>query len=136
MGEKKQTNEELLAAALDRISVLESKQEGKGAPAPSLPLPKGAKRYYITAPHFMQQVGESVSRYIGATPEQPVVVVLEEMVTRKDKDGGSFTVPRPTTRHLKLIKPKKPVDTVKGGQPSAMPKNEPANKGGKRAADQ
>ena len=139
MAEKKDNSpstEDLLKAAMDRIALLEAKLEGRPSKQPALKVPDGAEVFYITAPHFLQQVGDSAPKYVPASPEQPVKVVLPAKVRRKDANGQFYDAPQPESRHKKRMKPAKPVDSVKGKQPNETPPASAAVKSGsKRAAD-
>lgn len=66
--------------------------------------------FWLTAPRYLQQVGEPEPKYVAATPTHPVRVKLPSKIKRNGAE-----VDLPDDGHLKRIKaseaaPKPPVD--------------------------
>lgn len=66
--------------------------------------------FWMTAPRYLQQVGDAEPKYVHASPGHPVKVVLPAKITRKGE-----VLDQPDDSHLKRIKkaeaaPAAPVD--------------------------
>lgn len=78
--------------------------------------------YYLTAPCYIQQVGDPEPRYINASPDKPVAVKLHTEVLRPGPQGSEGKwEQRKETVGLKRKHPKPPVDNHPGKNKSAKP---------------
>ncbi len=95
-------------------------------------------KFYLSQPRYLRQAGEQAERYIEASPNAPVVVVLPAKILRKQKDGSVVELDQPEDAWLKRVPQAPPKDVRPGAQPKAPVRaHEVGRKSrGGRAADQ
>lgn len=66
--------------------------------------------FYLSAPRYLQQVGDYEPQYVAASPSNPIKVVLPAKIVRKGE-----VLDQPEDGHLKRVKQSAPKDSVRPG---------------------
>lgn len=75
-----------------------------------------SEEFWLSAPRYLKQAGQSEAQYVAATPPAPVKVVLPAKIVRKGE-----TIDQPEDAHLKRARQERPKDVHPGVKASKPP---------------